>query len=503
MRSSCGYRKNGKTAAESSRPGTVGPIGMSDGKRLIVIGMDGLDWSVVDVLMEQGKLPHFGEAITAGASWVLRSTTPPVTPAAWSTLFSGVPPREHGVFDFTAREAGRYRFRLCSATDRQAEMIWTLASERGRRVVVLNVPMTYPATPVNGIMVSGMDAPDLPGAVSPRAALATVLARSPCYTVDAMSHWFAERKVFFTNLWKMHRARHRLAMSLVEKADPELFICVYVIADRVQHVAWRDPPTEEVTTAYEALDAVLGDYLDRLRPEDELLLISDHGFQRLEAEICLNKVLSDAGLLVLDRSRCRTLLAKVRQRWVHTRSVAERPDGWWSLPPRALWFDAVDWPRTRCVAFGLYGNLVINLRGRDPQGVVDQRRESASLLGDVEDLVSSILGERGEIRVHPIAWDHGSQRRISPPDAVVEMAGYRVATWGGREFYAPAIVGANAEGHTGVHSPEGVCLAVGPAFGSGSGRRGQADALDIAPTILELLGLTQRRALPGRLLMGR
>ncbi len=144
--------------------------------RVIVIGMDGLSWPVIDALLAEGRLPSFRQALQSGSDRILRSTTPPLTPAAWSTLFSGLPPSQHRVFDFTAREAGSYRFRLCTSTDRQARMLWSLASDQGRKVVVLNVPMTYPPVEVNGIMVSGMDAPRLRGAVEPRQGLAKVLA---------------------------------------------------------------------------------------------------------------------------------------------------------------------------------------------------------------------------------------------------------------------------------------------------------------------------------------
>lgn len=472
--------------------------------RVIVLGLDGLDWGVVDALVEKGLLPALQRVMDGGVSRVMRSTTPPLTPAAWSTLFSGLPPAEHGIFDFTARESGRYRFRLCAASDRQADMLWSLASDAGRGVVVVNVPMTFPATAVNGLMVSGMDAPTLAGAVHPASATATVLAISPDYRIDAMSHWFDDRDEFADRLLAMHRARHRLAVELLHSRRPELFICVYVLADRVQHVAWSEPPSSEVVAAYQTLDGAVADYLDSLGEDDSLVIVSDHGFQELRSEICLNQLLEQAGLLVLDRQRCRQLLDRHRRRLTLSRGRrAGDHASPWGLPPRALWFDAVDWSRTRCAAFGLMGNMMLNLRGRDPQGLVLPGADAAAVLRTAEQAVADRLrGER--VIAHPVDWDHRRSRRVDPPDAVLEIDGYHISTWGGREFYAPDSAEyeprESAAGHTGVHSPDAVLIAMGRGF-EPRVERGTADALDIVPTLADLLALDLPDRFSGRSLV--
>jgi predicted AlkP superfamily phosphohydrolase/phosphomutase len=470
------------------------------GGRVVVLGLDGLEWSVVDALTETGVLPTFREVLANGGARIMASTTPPLTPAAWSTLLSGVPPERHGVFDFTARDAGRYSFRLCTAGDRQAEMLWELASAAGRSVAVLNVPMTFPATAVNGLMVSGMDAPTLDRAVYPPTEAAAVLAISPDYTIDAMSHWFADREVFAAQLERMHRAHHRVALDVWRRRRPDLLVCVFVLADRVQHVGWGDSPTPEVVAAYESLDRAVGDFAADLGPDDTLIIISDHGFQQLRAEVCVNRVLEKADLLTLDRRRCRELLDQHNRRLVHSRGAVGRPfESWWDLPPRGLWFDGVDWPRTRCAAFGLMGNMMLNLKGRDPEGLVEAT-DVAAMRREVEAAVrASLRSDLGEVDVvaHPVHWDAVRARTVDPPDLVLEIDGYRVGTWGGREFFAPKSVHENQEGHTGVHSPDAVFMATGRGF-SAAPERGRADALDVAPTVLDLLGIRPAAGLDGR-----
>ncbi len=467
--------------------------------------MDGLSWPVIDALIIDGRLPNFRQALSSGAAGILRSTTPPLTPAAWSTLFSGLPPSQHLVFDFTAREAGSYHFRICSSTDRQARMVWSLASDQARSVVVLNVPMTYPPVEVNGIMVAGMDAPHLRGAVAPLQATAKVLATAPDYAVDVMSHWFADREVFGDRLRAMHRARHRVALEWLDSANPDLFICVYVLADRVQHVEWSEPPSPAVTAAYGVLDEVLGDYMERADGGAQLMLISDHGFQEFRSEVCLNRMLFDAGLLRLKRGRCREIVLRHDRRRVMSRGGGPAPASCWHLPPRALWFEDVDWQRTRCAAFGLMGNMMVNLRGRDPEGIVAPGDDAAAVLRDVEQLVADTVGRSvGDVpvTVHPVDWDHQRPAAVSPPDAVVEIDGYRVGTWGGREFFSPTVLQANREGHNGTHAPEGVFLGLGETMPRRA-ERGVFDAIDITPTIMDLLDLDPEDCLPGSSLVER
>lgn len=474
--------------------------------RVIVLGLDGLEWTVIDALLGEGRLPAFRHILQHGYHAAMQSTTPPLTPAAWSTLFSGEPPERHGIFDFTARDSGRYSFRLCTAKDRRARMLWSMAGEAGRSVAVLNVPMTFPASQVNGLMVSGMDAPNLEGAVYPPSETAAVLAISPDYTVDAMSHWFDDPDVFATELKKMHEARHRVALDVLRRRSPDLFVCVYVLADRVQHVSWSDTPSTAVVEAYETLDGALGDYLELLGENDSLVIVSDHGFQTLRTEICVNQVFEQAGLLVLDERRCIDLLRRHNRRLLHSRGGGCRSyESWWHLPPRALWFDGVDWSRTRCAAFGLMGNMMLNIRGRDPQGLVSIGADSAAVLRDVEQAVSERLRQAfGEIRViaHPVDWDRERSRSVDPPDAVLEIDGYRIGTWGGREFFAPGLVHESLEGHTGVHSPTAVLMAVGPGL-EASGERADAAAVDLVPTVLHLLGMAPVEHLRGRSVVGR
>jgi predicted AlkP superfamily phosphohydrolase/phosphomutase len=114
----------------------------------------------------------------------------------------------------------------------------------------------------------------------------------------------------------------------------------------------------------------------------------------------------------------------------------------------------------------------------------------------VADAVRPTVGDVG-VTVHPVSWDHGRPAAVSPPDAVVEIDGYRVGTWGGREFFCPTVLHDNHEGHTGTHSPEGVFLGLGRGM-QHRAERGVNYAIDLTPTIMDLLELDPKSRFPGR-----
>jgi len=91
--------------------------------RVLIIGLDGADFQVVRPFVDQGKLPHLAALLESGAHGLLRSTTPPMSPAAWTSFMTGKNPGKHGVFDFGRRRAGSYELSLTDATARRAPAI--------------------------------------------------------------------------------------------------------------------------------------------------------------------------------------------------------------------------------------------------------------------------------------------------------------------------------------------------------------------------------------------
>src|SRR5262245_17020407 len=151
------------TSTASPRTGCAHSAISSDARavsaRLLVIGLDGATLDLVAPWAAAGDLPVLARLMATGAWGPLRSTVPPATFPAWTSLVTGVNPGRHGVLDFAERVPGTLRLRFVNGSWRHVPALWTLLSEAGRRVAVVSVPATYPPEPVYGVMVSGFDTP--------------------------------------------------------------------------------------------------------------------------------------------------------------------------------------------------------------------------------------------------------------------------------------------------------------------------------------------------------
>lgn len=139
---------------------TEGPAAANAGRRPVVfVGIDAGVWHVIDRLVEAGKLPNFARIKREGAWGPLQSVDPYVTPPAWTTMLTGYLPQHTGVYTFGAYDRETKTFGGVRSTDAQVPFVWEAAGRAGLRSAVVNVPMTYPVYPIDGIMVSGLLTP--------------------------------------------------------------------------------------------------------------------------------------------------------------------------------------------------------------------------------------------------------------------------------------------------------------------------------------------------------
>lgn len=133
--------------------------GSGDAHQVVMIGLDGASWTIIDSMIADGKLPTIERLKREGASGPLRSVDCYFTPPAWTSMLTGFLPHHTGIYTFGKWNTGKRRFDAVSVLDVEVPFVWDVASAAGRRVAVTNVPMTYPTYSVNGIMVGGLMSP--------------------------------------------------------------------------------------------------------------------------------------------------------------------------------------------------------------------------------------------------------------------------------------------------------------------------------------------------------
>jgi len=510
---------------------------MSTRRRVVVFGIDGGTMSLVGPWAKRGELPHLARLIASGTSGALRSTIHPLTPQAWTTFLTGVNPGKHGVFDFGRRREGSYELTLTDARSRRAPAIWSYLEPHGLTTGLLNVPLTFPLEPVHGFQVSGMHTPELAEAVGPRSLLDEILEVAPDYRIDVMSPWYEEIGPFLDDVHHMTRERARVAVRLYEKRRPDLFIMVMVGVDRVSHAlyeqmshpdnhgrdgrgGWRY--SGEVLRAYQAIDRALGQLLQVLEDDTVVMVMSDHGFGSLSRDVSLNQFFLEQGLMSFSPQKVRPRLpVEGVPAGAAGRTAAQAVvDGLRRAIPPLRWYDDsrirrgqiplalrrweyIDWQRTVAYSHGFFGNVYINLKGREPEGCVEPadyervRRQVADRL----EVALTDPDDGGRIVDHIYRREelYSGPFLAEAPDLVLVMRGYSYITRGGSELSATEIVAPPKVTHTGNHRLDGMLILWGPGIRQGV-KLQQASIMDLMPTILHMLGVPVPSQVDGRVL---
>ncbi len=260
--------------------------------RVLIFGVDGLAFRVLHPMMQAGYLPNFQALARDGVELVLESKYPPLTPPAWMSLVTGLKPAKHGTYDFWEYdEQGRDRF----VTRRKGgKAIWNLLSEQGKRVIVVNVPHTYPPDPVDGIMVSGIPGSEQGNFTYPKAFREDLLAHIPDYRIDGKYYEVRQGKLTHVQA-AIHLIEKRIEIMhyLLEKKDWDFAFITFCAADYLQHLLWEDIMALEprVMRYYQLLDEALGSARASLGTDGTLFVVSDHGFQGARVKFAINEFL--------------------------------------------------------------------------------------------------------------------------------------------------------------------------------------------------------------------
>jgi predicted AlkP superfamily phosphohydrolase/phosphomutase len=510
---------------------TVGP-------QTLIIGLDGATFDIIDPMMGEGKLPNIARLMKDGGRATLMSSTPPLSPIAWASIITGVNPGKHGVYDFAQREPGSYDFVPNSSAKRHARAMWNILGDRGKRVCVVNVPLTYPAEKVNGVMISGFPSPpDAENWTYPRSLgadlareLHDVDFRKPVALVDD-----GEEEELLEELTKTIRNQIRVLKHLLSKERFDFIMTVFDGIDTASHSLWRyldpdhpkyDPKLAEqgrkaFYRSYELADEAIGELLGEFEVQPNVIVLSDHGNGPVYYGVCINNWLAERGYLAFKRN-VRTDL----KRWAFRRGFnvysmfmlakrlgilpsLEAAYGKSSLALRtvkriALSFDDIDWERTKVYSFGNYGQLCVNLKGREPLGVIDAGPEYDELIEQVRrELLELRDPERGNV-----IFDHVLTKKElyrgpyadEAPDLVfldskMLYNAHRFFELASNSLVTPHPI------YSGNHKPEGILIASGPRFTANRGGD-VASIVDVAPSVLVLVGTAPPAYMDGKPLLG-
>ncbi|MFB6076131.1 MAG: alkaline phosphatase family protein, partial [Candidatus Aenigmatarchaeota archaeon] len=284
-----------------------------DENKVIVIGLDGADWDIITPLVNEGKLPNIEKLMKNGDYANLTSTIPSMSPVAWTTFATGKNPGKHGIYSFLEKRGNE--FVPLSSQDIESKKIWDITSENDLSSIIINVPMTYPPHKIKGKIISGYLSIRNTTYTYPKNLQKRI--EKMDYEIEALSRRFepSMKNEFLENLNHTVDMRTKVALDLLEGGNWNLFTIVYTGLDRLQHYFWKyskndkNKHTNSIEKHYIKLDSQIGKLLKKTDKDTYVIILSDHGFSRLNGEVYVNYWLRKEGYLKLKKDR--NILGKI------------------------------------------------------------------------------------------------------------------------------------------------------------------------------------------------
>ncbi len=511
--------------------------GKSASRRVMIIGFDGATLDLIGPWVKAGLLPTFARLMKEGAWGPMRSTMPPVTPAAWNTMATGMNQGKHGLFDFFMRQEGSYETMLVNTTHRHGATVWGLLSEAGYRVNVFNLPASYPPDQVNGTMVSGLLTPNqATDATWPRDLLAELKQAVPgfgFYPPGIFSK--GQEAKFVQDVLNWDQMTLQGTQFVTSQQDWDFLFTVFIGSDIVSHVMWKymttegaslhsdDPAAKEavahaIQRVYQQADEIIAKFLATAGDDTYVLVVSDHGFGPQENYLHLNAWLAQRGYLkfkrnlftqfkylmyrlgitplrILETLRALGLGGQVKEAAGENRAKLD------AMIKRAfLSFNDVDWSRTTAYAAGFGTPIFVNLKGREPQGCVEPGAEYEALLKRLtDDLRAMRHPATGEpfvdkiLRSRDLFFGPYADRA---PDLMFEPRDWKNQAYGLHDFASNRWLEPSSD-HTGTHRMDGILFLHGPGVRPGYAIQ-NATLCDVAPTVLALMGVPIPTSMDGQ-----
>jgi predicted AlkP superfamily phosphohydrolase/phosphomutase len=454
------------------------------------VAIIGLDCAAPDLVFERyrGQLPNLSRLMDGGCWGRLLSSNPPITVPAWACMMSSQDPGQLGIYGFRNRKDHSYvGYSIANASALTRDAAWDILGRTGKRTIVLGVPPSYPPRPLNGVQVGCFLTPNTRKNYTHPPELREEIDRvTPGYVVDVEDFRTDDKAGVLARIHDKSRKHFALAKHLLKTRPWDFFMMVEMGTDRIHHAFWShmdpaspkyekgNPHENAILEFYKYCDAEVGEILTLLPPDTAVLVVSDHGARALQGGICFNEWLIEKGYLAL-------------------KEYPARP-----VPINQV---EIDWSRTKAWGDGgYYGRLFMNVRGREPQGII----EPADYEKVRDELVAGI-----EAIADPGGRNIGS-RAYKPQDLYREVRNVApdlMVYFGNLDWRSIGTVGSRSihtfENDTGPddanHDWHGIFIMKTPdGVAQPKGEQQALRLYDVAPTVLRLFGMEPPAHMIGR-----
>jgi predicted AlkP superfamily phosphohydrolase/phosphomutase len=272
---------------------------MTKTPRTLIIGLDGVPFGMLKDFAEIGVMANTAELISGGVFEKMYSSIPEISSVAWSSIITGQNPGQHSIFGFTDLFAHSYKMRFPNFNDLKSPPFWSLAKNKS---VIINVPSTYPVKDMNGVHISGFVSIDINKSVHPAFLIPQL--KNLGYRIDVDSEKaHRDLNLFLRDLDETLTARIKAAEYLWDYIDWQTFMLAFTGTDRLMHFLWdayedkNHKYHEAFLEHFRRIDQAIGKIYSKLNENDVLIMLSDHGFEKLEKDVYVNYLLASEGFL--------------------------------------------------------------------------------------------------------------------------------------------------------------------------------------------------------------
>ena len=454
-------------------------------RKLIIIGLDAADYNLTSEFMKGGDMPRLSGIANQSCFSLLKSTIPPQTAPAWTTITTGVNPGKHGIYYF-------YNFSnspitITNATDTSTPRIWDYVQALNGRSVIVNVPVTYPVHQISGSMISGIP----PWYLDKRSVYPPELQsklRDSGYEIDTPMSKSLEKHpdVLVSRLVDTMETRINLFLDLLKDEDWTFGMVVLTALDRLQHKALGkgSKEREAVRRGYREVDRLVGKVMDSIGEGINYLVVSDHGFNSRPIAFYPNAWLYKKGLLRRKSSlpyrlaRMAHYLLDGHFLWV-PQSLTKRFQGA-TTSIRSI--DAIDLERSKAFVPGTDGVIVVK-----------SKEDEESIISDLSQLKDDSGNEICKVYTREKIYK-GPMVDRAPELLVIPRDDINIKT----DPFSPNELSNAGDFPKANHGPSGIFLATGPDIVSSKNLNLSLE--DVAPTALALLGIGRPDYIDGRII---
>jgi predicted AlkP superfamily phosphohydrolase/phosphomutase len=480
--------------------------------RILILGLDGATWDVFTDDVLDAHMPHLKKLKSEGASGLLESTIPAMTPAAWTTCISGCQPGTHGLANFQQYAYKDDTFYYPNSTQIRTPNMFHYFSDAGYKVACINVPMTYPVFRVNGYMISGLGCPETTCKfVHPPEFKNKLLEHIPDYGIAlGVKEGLSKRSGGMGNSQEQFEKKLRRVLRRFEQRleaarfirsqeNIDIMMVQFQQLDTLQHLCWPyiDAATrdqypwfrDKLFELYKKLDDLIGELVSYVDSDQGLtVVVSDHGFGPNPFALNINKLLCDCGYICRSGTFSR-MVRRLRRNAMRLNKNMPKNMGIGLRQP-------VNWGKTKAMVLlrQTHGVLFLNVKGRQPYGCVEPGAEFDGIIHDLKsrlmDLKNPFTGETVFDRIDTpksIYQNDRADAEVFGDLVLLQKPHYRMCTSmkASRdviEQYPKEKLNAS------WHYPNGIVILHGQGIKAASNVN--AHIADIAPTLYTWLGMS-------------